>query len=1827
MTDEFNTDELEAYKESLRSRFQQPVEEPEVEPVTPSFIPTPEIEAARAAYQQTEESFKEAIKTRADYMLDNKGALALSTGTEIVGGMGLQYAAAKYWPTLKTFLQSTRAASMVGFAGPQAAEPYSTVTGVAGFLASEALLRAGPWVLSNLGGQYVSKQLGIDPNEEYSMWEAVGAGLFSLSRVEKLVDGTLKLGVPAAAWATKKKIVANIGKTAVSGATLAATEQAFVGAMEKIFNGKDKDIYEYIFAAGIGGTFKAGVSGIHGLAASRWGRSKIAEGAKLAEADKREELAEVEKQIAELTEPSSKGITSGLGWSTWSQYKQVHDGLLKQKQDLELQIKLIQDTQVGLAAHDKTETKLEEDGYPVKTIEEDIAQAELKTKEAFDAVNETTKVEAEVEAPVEEGGAKPVETSENKIEAEPVEEVKPVEEVEVEEPARTKYVDDTRESQLDILKKQFRKIRPSDEGATIEVEKLSNLATKLIDETNLKLTASQEKMVLSWGDGKDIDVADVQNSLNEVRFLQQIHDVTDQHDAYLGRGLRARDRTVTAEQHSTKQFSDAADERRAVLINLENALEAKLQGTKHNEFLVKLHEDYLGLKEQQKVRGKEIRRLKRKEYTEAEQQAVLKPEKIDEAKAQARRITRLEKQLQQEREILVGQRERPGAKKPIERTLKEKDLQDRIKFYKTGTKEAKEISVLEEKLDSFFKLLDEGDVEKIRQEVGPAPSFTKPEKVESYLNTLRGVVKKTEKDLKQKVIEADLSLQDPDQIVSNVQKELVKLNIKLNELRKRFGDLDAIKKIPKEQTELDPEIVEVKRQIEFYKRAENTALRIQAKYRQRAKLLEKQTAPLGEQRAFVEPKPEGPVIAKSKEEAKLDEDIAFLRKNLRDTVREIDQAQKDLDPVEQARRLERQYQAEEVKLNKQLDDYRAKFLAMNELEFQATGKRKKIEDDPTFKDKKLKIKYYQKVLNEIPKLIKKRQEIARLADIKGRAVMGEIRAEIEPKPKGPRVETALNKLQKEEAAIKADMRKTIREIEKANDAIIKQEIDAEIINYLVQHDKLTSNNSNVGRLKRFFDWHLRVRKSAFLFQPGSVLSGVPSATWEWTKAVTFAPLSKLFYESIRNKSLTVGKQLAKYDIMAAKKAWSDFNELKRAVAKTYKDGRSATDSKGSRMSSSNYDRTVKHLMQSAEVKLKKQQAAQRTLNETFTRILDGDLVALGHLIERSWGTAGRALGAADEFFRRPYNMQKLWSESLKEAYFEVREKGIKDVKLQEKAIEARAEQIFESKTTMDDGIRVLTEESKLREEIIRADDAFFYAADTNKIEEIHTSFVNHALEYVEKIIGINPAVTYIIKNRAPFIPMALRGLYRGTKVLAYSYTLGLAGVARATVVNPYASKIRKYEAAIKQARNLLTDKADVLDDQLKERYLKNIEENQRKIQDAKVRQHIYAQEEIATSMIGVATLAASAIAAWNGTMTGSLTWLDKEQRERLGWLKGKDPYNLGGFDYKYWEPIKHVMATVADLTVWGKIKFFEARTGEKILRDDQDWGYVFVQSAKQVQKDSPLNLGLSDTLDYFLKATPEEREKAGARALADQIPVPAIVKKATRRLSTGGKIVDLRGGDFIDKSAYYIVGYGGVNYERDAFGLEKISTSNWGSDMLRIWQKDNKAHEEIPKKVQDVFLSDNRKYKQLKSELPKTIFEDKIVMSEYTDDNGSHFENEYGRQLQKTFKINGKTLLDEFIYRIYEDDNWARKYEKEEVDFNDPTEIPKNLGLKFLSEQQNKYFDRLEKHLLKDTGLLKRFKNEEGVSIYDTVQQLKKLNKRTVEKSKEPTPLSEIMGF
>jgi len=1801
------SDTLEARKQAILAKEEEYFNKLEIEKqeasgtVESSFVPTPELEEAKIAFETTEESTTEEIGKRLNWMMDHKEALAYKTGTEVVGGMGLQYLLAKNAPKIKTALQATRAYSMLGFAGPQAAEPTTTTAGVVGFIASEAALRMLPWAVSNYAGQQVGMELGIQ--DEYSYWETAGAAIFSLAKVEQLADKTLRLGV-SGAWAGKNMAVNGV-KTFVSGAILGSTEQLFVQEMEARFNGKERDKYAYLFGAAFGGAFKTGIEGLGGLARSKWGRQELLDINEGVKERVKESKVELQDQIEDIRKPVEKEISSGINWeaSTAPLQKKI-DELEKQIRDKDLQLQMLEDSTEQLKASNKAEDIIEEEGSEITPIEEHIEAAQKTTKEALDEfkAEEPSKfTEEDLEVPKERQGEAVIE------EPTPVEKEPEV----VEEPTRPRIVDDVRESALDEATKRFKNVKLDDPKANTEGPKLAQLITKVRDETELQLHKHKVAIATDYNtSGKEIDIKHLEGALKEVRFLQNVYNIKHKVDTFAGRFLQSMAKDAESKFEYTNELSEAATEQTHALIRLENALIEQIKGVQHNELIATLHDNYFAIRPAQKEKSKQIRKKLREQYEglpKEEQQQLIEPKPIDEAKAQADRIAKLEKQLKEKEEIFSSQREEPKTKEPRVLSLQEEDLQAKLKFHRTASKESKEIAGLEEKLDRFFKLLDEGDVKKIRQEVGPAPEWVKPEKVTSYLDTLRGVVKKTEKDLKQKVVESDLSLQDPDQIVGTVQKELAKLNLKLNELRKRFGDLDAIQKIPKEQTELDPEIVEVKREIEFYKRAEQDALRLQAKYKQRDELAEKQTAPLGEQREFITPKPEGPTRAKSIEEEGLDSDINFLRKNIKDRINEIDQAAKDIDPVEQARRLKRQYEAEEVKLNKQLDEYRAKFLAVNEIEFKATGKKKKIENDSRFKEKEREIKYYKTVLNEIPKLLKIEQEIARLADIKGRAIVGEIRAEVEPKLKGPKVETALSKLQKKKTAIKADMRKTITELEKANEFLIRQDKNIELVEYLAEWDKMTSEQSSLNKLSRGVNTALRMRKSGFLMQAGSAIAGVPSATFEWLKLVTARPLTVLLYDSIRYKSFSEGLQLARYEYQAGAKLWSDIMQYRRAAKQTYKTGRSATDHQAGKMFSSNYNVNSKNVMQSASIKAKKQKISQKTMEEMLEQIYKGDLVSLVHLYDNFLSIGGRAIGTFDEVTRRPAVFHGLYSESLKDSFHT--HKGIKDKVKREKAIEEYAEKLFNERLTQEDGLAVLNENGKINERVRRVNEAFFFGSNTDDIPELHNNIADKTIKLIEKVTRNknNPAVM-LFKERNPFINMALRGTYRGAKLVAFPVAMTRVGY-----FNPYQGKIRAYNKKINKNKAMLLDKPELLSDEMKANAYKEIEDNQRKIQDAEVRKHIYNQETIADSFMGAAVYGAAFTAAWNGMMTGSQVWMTREQKENMKMYGGTNSYDFFGFDYRYWDPVKHVMAMTADIAVWSKMKLLQGITGERLLTKEQDFITIVTRSFAQIQKDAPLNLGGSEIADWLLMEG-EEKEIALNRLLSSWFPVPAFLKKAMRRLTTGGKVADLRGGDWAERTLYQMFGIGPENYKTDLFGHEIIDTSNWGTDQIRLWQRSKGSAAEMNERLSEVLQSDQ--IGVIENNIPTTIVGGSITMTDFTDADGVHLEYAYAKKLQK-FKKDGKTLRDLFVKKVNSKD-FKTKLKKEIEDENREDKLPVNQGHKELADDARSYYKELEKEILENKRFLQKFRNEEGENLYNVIKKKQKQGKILREKTKEP---------
>ena len=78
---------------------------------------------------------------------------------------------------------------------------------------------------------------------------------------------------------------------------------------------------------------------------------------------------------------------------------------------------------------------------------------------------------------------------------------------------------------------------------------------------------------------------------------------------------------------------------------------------------------------------------------------------------------------------------------------------------------------------------------------------------------------------------------------------------------------------------------------------------------------------------------------------------------------------------------------------------------------------------------------------------------------------------------------------------------------------------------------------------------------------------------------------------------------------------------------------------------------------------------------------------------------------------------------------------------------------------------------------------------------------------------------------------------------------------------------------------MLLDKPELVSEEMKANAYKEIEDNQRKIQDAEVRKHIYNQETIADSFMGAAVYGAAFTAAWNGMMTGSQVWMTREHED------------------------------------------------------------------------------------------------------------------------------------------------------------------------------------------------------------------------------------------------------------------------------------------------------------------------------------------------------------
>ncbi len=1026
---------MPTFEELRRSKYGDSTPQPEEEPDESTVpveerLPAPYEDAGdimvSELLDQNPQLTTEQQESGEEFTSEQWFGLALGTGVELTAPIASNIAYLKWLNRTKTAAKATRGLK-------------ATPLGLIGF----GLAELGIGAASNYANQQI--QLHYKSQKKFKLSEVMAAAVFNASPVVKVIDGLPVFKFLQPKTGSKfayRNIIVKTGEKLVSGATIGLLESAFRNSVsgllkeQELFdeagNVKEGVYKDLLMSAGVGATLNTAMHGGVGLF-SYWrtkGKAGRAEAVKLTDlmdGDLVKQIDDINKEI--------QATAADVGIFTNIKEKNAKIAALKKKKKQveeakQLNQQLKEEIQEENARVDEAEAN-------PKPIEEE----QTLTEEELDKPDENLREynEEDLEVPKER---QPVEEPEVKVEEEVVEEpTTPVEKV-------PEDIEPTSVKDEEVVAKEPEVVAEpkKPEAPTPKVLKRDNALQSLIDRTKAAFSGGDvptieganiiregkklydnsisifTKAIHTFREGGNKDVRALQIALDEVVFLRKLNQkVSDPLSTLVGRGLQSHRQDAAKYNYQT-----VLSERAGAESDAWSDVEKSLRQTIENEADVSLFkniQDALDVRPRFKRLGQELDRQATQDFKNKLREATEKePKEIPQEVI----ISRLQKKLREAQEEFAGLRPEQKAKKGKEKSQEEIDIQNRLDFYATGKREAKQIAQEEAKLETYLELLEEGDLAKIRQEVGPAPDWANKKEVGSYLAKIRQVNNRTKKLLQKQVVESDISLQDPKKVAKAQAKQKAQLEKRLKELQKRFGDINKIRPKDKpKKAEADAEIEDLKNRIKFHEANEGDALKLEAALKERARLLKVETGPLGQQRAEIT-KPKGPTKV-SGELEKVNEDINFLKKNIKSRVKEIDKAALEITDEFQAAKAEAEINKQLSKLDEELEELRSSF-AKEPVE---PGVKKPKDKDPRVKEKEDKIAYYKEARQQIITLKKKLAERDRLLKLET-GPLGAQRAEVTPKPTGPKKsEGVIADLDKDIAFLRSNMRKRVDEIDRA----------------------------------------------------------------------------------------------------------------------------------------------------------------------------------------------------------------------------------------------------------------------------------------------------------------------------------------------------------------------------------------------------------------------------------------------------------------------------------------------------------------------------------------------------------------------------------------------------------------------------------------------------------------------------------------------------------------------------------------------------------------------------------------------------------------------------
>ena len=969
-----------------------------------------------------------------------------------------------------------------------------------------------------------------------------------------------------------------------------------------------------------------------------------------------------------------------------------------------------------------------------------------------------------------------------------------------------------------------------------------------------------------------------------------------------------------------------------------------------------------------------------------------------------------------------------------------------------------------------------------------------------------------------------------------------------------------------------------------------------SKYSYRSRL---EDAALAKLEVSLEAKLGRTLISEDAEIKSLFDDFVKIKPRIKEAGKAIDEKvtrrakarkKKEITEEQKAANLKKAVQTKLTKLQKELDELRARFGDDIALEEAAAKVKKKKPKDPKQKDLEDRIKYYKEVEAEVAKIEQLEANLARVADIEARGVISELRDEVAPKPKGPTKPSKVKELQKKISDSKKRMKQKLADLDRTVVAEAKEKQNARLYADMEQAFFAALESDVATKGTKFIRGVKQARQMALIDQLPSVFAGIPTGIGAGFKQFFRVPATWL---SNLDKGLPIANKMAHIEAASAFKMLTDLNGLGESMRRTFAENLSATDRRAGKLadeiSTVGLPRGEHALIAKAARNAKRRAEAVDNVAKSL-----GDFVIMGKY-HQILSLGVRGIQTVDDVFKRQIVKSRIYAESNKKALLEFPNDPAKQ--------KQKAEELYNSAWVDSDGLEVLNDTHEFMDEVNQVREELLFASNTDDLQDVYVNSAEKLINNLKDLSNDDGLLGFGINAFLPYIGVPIRAVYRGARLVAApaKRSLGLLEASPfelpkriGETSNPYNKIIRNIELEMDVVKKQL-DKPD-LDDAAKASFQEEFNLLDDRLKNAFVRRAKYNNELLTDALIALSIGAIGYLGATSGNVTGSLAWMTVDQRKKTG----MESFKAFGSDYSAALPWSFPLAFMADWAAFERVKEIEEPEGIKILTKDQNRWSVLKQSLIQLSKAMPLAEGVKN-FEEIVGGEGEVLTGAFTRLVASYVPVPAQARKIVQAYEANGDaaIADLRGGRYYDRVMYSVLGIMPINKKTDLLGNDLVSNKTMVTEaIIRQAPRRKKQRSDFEKIVAtDTHGNIRRK--------PATLYPG-IRMTEFRNSDGMTLSYAFDRRLRETqVRIKGrKQYLEDAVYDLIYSNRWNKKFDKGFVASETNPDVLVNEGLRDLDSLLQKFYKQTQKDMLEDPTVLDDFINKEDVPLFEIMENL-----------------------